>query len=350
MSRENIIPVFIPFYGCPNPCIFCDQDLITGVQTPPSPQELKDIIGQQLGWFSSPAPIQVAFYGGSFTCLPIEIQKAYMEAVRPWIESGQVDSIRISTRPDALDPENIKLLIDKGLRTLELGVQSFSWEVLSSSHRYIDPALMEENIRRVKKTGLRLGLQQMIGLPGDTLERTLMTQEKIISLGPDFVRIYPTIVLENTGLAQAYLEGAYKPLGLDQALAWTARLLKAYKEAGIEVIRVGLPPSDDPKENGRIAGPWHPQFRELAETLWMVQDLEEILEDHHMSGTLEVQASQKNINRLVGPGGRGRARLEAQGLDLTFKNTKDDRIKLVSAGKTLVWDWDRGGVHETSRA
>ncbi|MDO5037017.1 MAG: radical SAM protein [Tissierellia bacterium] len=350
MAKRNIIPIFIPFYGCPSLCIYCNQRAITGQKEDLGLEELDQRIQEERTWFLKKGPIQVAFYGGTFTLLPFSKQKAYLARVTPWIQKGLIDGVRISTRPDAINLEELKVLRDLGLETVELGIQSWSYEVLRAANRPMDLDQVEKNIKGLKDLGFELGLQQMIGLPEDSLERSLRTQEKIISLGADFVRIYPTLVLDQTPLAQAYREGVYRPLDLDQAIDWTAQLLEGYARAHIPVIRVGLPPSQDLEDASFIAGPKHAQFRELATSRWWTQKLGQLIEDKGLEGQICLEASQANINRLVGPRAYGKAYLsEAYPIDLSFKNMEGDKMVIRSHQGDFVWDLWQGVVDEIKR-
>ena len=79
--------------------------------------------------------VQIAFFGGSFTAIPREIQEMYLKAVLPYIRNGVVNSIRLSTRPDYIDEETLLMLKKYGVETIELGAQSMDDDVLLCSGR-----------------------------------------------------------------------------------------------------------------------------------------------------------------------------------------------------------------------
>lgn len=266
-----IIPFFIPHSGCPHQCVFCNQKNITGQNKPAEVSSVPQTINDYLKFDTSDEAVQIAFYGGSFTALPIETQKAYLEASRPFIESGQVKSIRLSTRPDSIDREILALLKGYHVQTIELGVQSMDDQVLTLSGRGHSAVDTVNAARLLREEGFLMGLQLMPGLPGDSVEKFLDTVGKAISLKPDFVRIYPVLVIRDTSLEELYKKGQYTPLSLDEAVSLCREALIRFEQAGIEVIRIGLQPTEELGKPGTIlAGPYHPAFRQLVESsIWL---------------------------------------------------------------------------------
>lgn len=300
MAKCNIIPIFIPFSGCPVKCIYCNQNQITGVKGLLSAKEVEERITTALERNGS-RPSEVAFYGGTFTMLAQEKQKALLSAVQTFIERGQVSGIRLSTRPEALDDEAFEHLKAFGVKTIEFGIQSTDPEVLRSSMRGVDVHEMDRVVKSAKASGIQVGLQQMIGLPMDSFEKDLNTARWIVERG-DFVRIYPTVVIKGTELYTMYRQGLYKPLSLEEAIRRTAALLDAYEAAGLKVIRVGLPQMN---RSAYVAGPYHDNFREFAESKRRVN---KILARYKSIQSIE--GTGRLINYLVGPFGYGRKALE----------------------------------------
>lgn len=266
MSRKKrlIIPIFIPFGGCPNQCVFCDQKGITGGSALPSIKEVTDTIDSYLSTWKGTGVKEAAFYGGTFTALPEGVQLDYLNAAYGYIKSGKLDNLRISTRPDRITGDIAVYLKGHGVRTVELGVQSMSGEVLRLSGRGHSPKDTVDAVKLLKGFGFETGAQIMPGLPGDTLDSILMTAEAIIALRPDFVRIYPTLVLKNTPLYKMFLSGDYKAWSLEEMVSACREALKKFREADIPVIRMGLQPTADLEAN-LAAGPYHPSFRQLVE-------------------------------------------------------------------------------------
>lgn len=270
MSKTHyIIPVFVPDLGCPHQCVFCNQKEITGLNTVPGPDQVAGIIREHLRTIkrNPETTIEVAFYGGSFTAVDQSLQKELLSQAYKFVINGLIDTIRVSTRPDAISDEIMELLSSYGVSTVELGVQSMDDEVLHKSGRGHTSRDVLRAAAFIKSWGMDLGFQLMVGLPGDTEQKAIASAVTLISLQPDLVRIYPCLVLKHTPLADLYISTEYKPLSLDEAVQRCKRLLLMFEKAGITVIRIGLQPSEQINLQGDVlAGPYHPAFRELVET------------------------------------------------------------------------------------
>ncbi len=270
-KRHFTIPVFIPMAACPFHCIYCDQKKISGYANLPAPEDVEVIIGQHLStipWQES--LVEVGFFGGTFTALPAQVQERFLQAVQPSIRSGKVKSIRLSTRPDFIAQSILDQLKKYNVTTVELGAQSMDDETLMRSGRGHTAADTRKAAQLIVDNGFRLGLQMMIGLPGDTPEKSLFTAKQFVKTGTNDVRIYPTIVVKDTPLEKMFLAGKYLPLTLENAVDLTAGLIPVFEENGVNVIRVGLHPSEDLlNRESLVAGPFHVSFRELVNTrLW----------------------------------------------------------------------------------
>ncbi|MBN2437470.1 MAG: radical SAM protein [Deltaproteobacteria bacterium] len=264
-----IIPIFLMNRGCPHRCIFCNERLTAGDH----PERITesaftetvrthlDSAGRKSG------PVQIAFYGGTFTGMEREEQSRLLELAAPFLRGGAVDGIRISTRPDGIDGENLDLLRTSGVTTVEVGAQSLHDGVLLRSRRGHSAADTIRAVALLREKGFETGIHLMAGLPGDSPNRFAETIDRVIALRPDMVRIHPTLVLRDTPLAKAFQEGIYLPLGLRGAVDLCKNALRALTAAGIPVIRLGLQTTRELEKPGAvIAGPFHPAFRSLVET------------------------------------------------------------------------------------
>lgn len=267
MKQTRNIAIFIPHLGCPFRCCFCQQQKISDTLRHPSPDQVQIDIETALRTIpaGTDVDVEVAFFGGTFTSIPEKMQNDYLECARPYLENGQIKGIRISTRPDAVDEERLREIKQRGVTTIELGVQSLDEVVLRLSGRGYEPGQVIEACQMIHNMGIRLGIQLMIGLPGDNLERDLETTRQSIELAPDMIRIYPTLVIRGTQLEQAYRDGSYQPLSLEKAVDITAAMYMRFKQANIPVIRMGLHPGEELQQSDTIvAGPFHPAFGELV--------------------------------------------------------------------------------------
>ncbi|NLM04396.1 MAG: radical SAM protein [Clostridiales bacterium] len=269
MSKKSyIIPIFIPHRGCPHDCSFCNQRKIAGEMKEITGEDIYKITNKYLDFFpSNHIKKEVAFYGGSFTGLEMEKQIELLKPAFEMKEKGLINEIRLSTRPDYIDDSILVLLKKFGVTTIELGVQSTDNKVLELNHRGHTKEDVVFASKLIKDTGFKLGLQMMVGLLGDNITSIIKTAKDIISLNPNFVRIYPTIVIEHTYLEKLYLEGKYEPFTLEKTIEICKELLILFKKNKIPVIRLGLQ-SNDNMDYGKslVAGPYHPSFRELVES------------------------------------------------------------------------------------
>ena len=264
MKRGNVA-IFVPHSGCPHDCSFCNQRRISGQIEQPSTLDVQAIAREGLKTLGVLArESELAFFGGSFTAIEPELMVSLLESAAPFVGENGFKGIRISTRPDAIDEERLLILKKYNITAIELGAQSMDDGVLLLNRRGHTAADVINAARLIKSSGFELGLQMMTGLYGDTQQGTLKTAIEIAKLEPKTVRIYPTIVLEGTLLAELYHKGEYLPQSLEDAVSLCAQLLEYFFLQGIKVIRLGLHASEG-IENGRISGPWHPAFRELCE-------------------------------------------------------------------------------------
>jgi histone acetyltransferase (RNA polymerase elongator complex component) len=220
--------------------------------------------------------VQVAFYGGSFTALPLGTQERLLCTCDPFLKAGMVHSLRISTRPDYCSPECLEILKANGVATVELGVQSMAEEVLKVSLRGYGKEKVKEAVRDLHEEGFEVGVQLMVGLPGDNPEKFVATVEEVIRLRPHFVRLYPTVVIKGTQLERWFRNGRYAPLSLEQAVDLTKEALKRFQQAHIPVIRIGLQPTAALSRN-IAAGPYHPAFRQLVESVLLYEQAADLL-------------------------------------------------------------------------
>jgi histone acetyltransferase (RNA polymerase elongator complex component) len=308
-ARHFTIPVFIPMEACPFQCIYCDQEKISGHHKAPDRTEILETIHSHLSTIPESSIVQVGFFGGTFTDLPLKMQEKYLRIVQPFIEKGHVQSIRLSTRPDFISDEILTLLKNHHVQTIELGAQSMDDEVLRQSGRGHKAEVTRKAARLIKDRGFRLGLQMMIGLPGDTPEKALFTANEFVKLRADDVRIYPTLVIKSTPLEKLFLNGKFAPLSLDDAVKQTAAIVPVFEQAGVNIIRIGLPPSDGLMDKtDLVAGPFHVSFKELVMTGIWNKKLQSIQNpDNFRELILKVAPAQ--LNFAVGYGGKNKAML-----------------------------------------
>lgn len=299
--RKYNLPIFIPHRGCPHDCVFCSQRKITGVETEVTPGQVKRMIKAFLEMVEkSDSSVEVAFFGGSFTGLELETQEAFLKAAAEFFP--QVSGIRLSTRPDCINPENLDLLKKYGVTTIELGVQSSDDEVLCMNARGHNFQAVIDASKLIKEYGITLGHQMMLGMYGSDYKKDMKTVEDIIALMPSCVRIYPVITLKGTRLETLYNKGEYVPYTTLEAAELAKKAVVMFEEAGIDVIRLGLHSSEDLEEGDTIvAGPYHPAFGEIVESLIYRDKIErEILKSKKIMDEFFVDCSPSDVSKVIG--------------------------------------------------
>lgn len=266
-KRHCNVALFVPHAGCPHQCSFCNQRYIADASGIPSAQDVTAACENALKTMRVHAEdAEIAFFGGSFTAIERETMIGLLQSASPYIKGGAFGGIRVSTRPDAIDDDVLSLLGEYGVTTIELGAQSMSNRVLQKNGRGHTAEQVETAARLIKRYGFSLGLQMMTGLPDDDDEGAWETARRLAALQPNFVRIYPTLVMEHTLLAEWYRRGEYQPQTVEEAVDLCSRLLWYFEaEQAIPVIRLGLH-HDIQMQKHCLAGPLHPAFRECCES------------------------------------------------------------------------------------
>jgi histone acetyltransferase (RNA polymerase elongator complex component) len=265
--KPYIIPIFIPNYGCQHRCIFCNQRQITGVNAPVGAEQVTAILNEHLARIRRPRVVEMAFYGGSFTALPIAQQQQLLAPAYQALVREQIQAIRVSTRPDAINDDVIRLLQRCNVSTVELGVQSLDEQVLAAAGRGHSVEVVSQAVAMVKAAGLACGIQLMPGLPGEDWLSFLLTAKRAAALQANFARIYPTIVIAGTELAELYRQGRYLPLPFQDAIRRCAFLKVLLQRHGTKVIRTGLQATPELSLPGVVLdGPYHPAFGEMVDS------------------------------------------------------------------------------------
>ena len=298
--RHINVPIFIPHLGCKNECVFCNQRTISGVRDF-EPERVIDTIERVLATADPEDTVEIAFFGGSFTAIERQRMLTLLEIGASYLSSGRVHGLRCSTRPDAIDPEIVSILLRYGMTTVEIGVQSFSDRVLHAAKRGHTSADTERALRLLTDAGMDTVGQMMIGLPDSTLEDEEQTLERMLACGVRAVRIYPTVVFHDTALCRMAKQGRYVPLTVEEATERGARLLGILDRAAIPTLRIGLCASEG-LEDARLVygGAYHPALGEMIKSRYFYYKLrKEILEISPCSH-LTVEIPRGALSQAIG--------------------------------------------------
>lgn len=320
MKKYNV-SIFVPHEGCPNNCSFCNQKSISGKSTLPTEKDVIDSC--EIAKRTAPSNEgEIAFFGGSFTAIEREYMLKLLKSAYPFVKEGFFKGIRISTRPDCIDREICEILKVYGVTSVELGCQSMCDDVLIKNLRGHTSHDVEKAVAILREFGFETGLQMMTGLWGSNYEKDIETASKIIALNPDTVRIYPTIVLEDTLLEKKYKSGEYKVMSLDEIVELVSELLLMFEENNISVIRTGLH-SGGNVEEGYVAGAYHPAFKELCESRIYLRKIKEQIKD--MSGSIVVKVPKGSLSQAIGQKKANKIYLENMGFQVKIE--EDNSLK-----------------------
>ena len=309
--RKRIYPVFLAHAGCPFQCVYCNQRTVTC--RAPATDADAGVVPRFQAQFSrlledarkQCRPGELAFYGGTFTALPPAVIGEILDVAEPWVRAGVFSGLRFSTRPDGISGEICARLSPYPVETIELGVQSLVDEVLEISRRGYSSERVKCAVELIRKQGWRLGLQLMLGLPGDSSARFAETVARALALKPDFVRIYPTLVVTGTELAEWYRSGSYVPLSLAEAVSWCVPAYEIFHQARIPVARLGLHPDPELQKAGTVvAGPYHPAFGYLVRVEWWKMRVDRYLESHdgQIAGkAMTLCIADRSLSEVIGP-------------------------------------------------
>jgi len=301
-ERQFIVPIFIPNMGCPYRCIFCNQVKITSYRK----SDIKDgfiieTIEKALRSkkFNSYPKREIAFFGGNFMGLKKNIIEHLLKLVFPYIKDHLFHSIRVSTRPDSMDQEKLNLMIQYGVQCVELGAQSMKEEALLLAKRGHGVSDTINAVYFLKENGLKVGLQLLPGLPGESRSEFLKNLEKVIELSPDMVRLYPLVVIRGTALERLYLERRYIPMTLHEAVELCAESCIRLENRGIPVIRMGLMNSTGLKDE-IVAGPWHESFGFMVRSRIFHKLIRPKFKNITPDSEIKITVNPKDIPLLIG--------------------------------------------------
>ena len=301
-DKQYTIPIFIPHKGCPNSCIFCNQKKISGQIKNVDLSDVDNIIKTYLSYYKDQSKkIEIAFFGGSFTGIDINLQIDYLKVAKKYIDNGEVNSIRLSTRPDYISEEILVMLKEYGVDTIELGVQSMDDKILSIAKRGHTSQDVIRASKLIKKYNIRLGHQIMIGLPNSTMETEIYTIKECLKLKPTQLRIYPVYVIEDSELYDMYNSREYTPLSIAEAVKRCVAVVKECQSEDVAIIRLGLQSTSEiTSSNSNIFGPVCDNFAEYVISAIIREHIEKYLKKDQNEDII-VHVPRKYVSVTVGP-------------------------------------------------
>ena len=331
MIKHYNIPIFLPELACPYRCVYCNQFSITGLNDIVKADDVKTIIDSHLASFKEEKRfVEVAFFGGNFTGLPLQMQNDYLDAVQPYLDKGLIDGIRCSTRPDYITLQRVQEIKRLGMRNIELGAQSTNDEILKQckrGHTYND---IVEASQTILSEGITLGLQMMIGLPSSSEEHDLQTAKDIVNLGAEETRIYPCIVVKDTELAAMYKSGEYEALSIEEAVKRSSKLYSYFTENNVKVLRIGLHSSDELDNEAYVAGPYHKNFAEMVFSNIWKEKLRCLDPETLRSKDIIINVPESQINHAIGWKGENKKMLSER-FDVHFNPVANSQLPTANS-------------------
>ena len=336
-ARAFILPVFVPHWGCPHACVFCNQRRISGAAMPARAEDVKKAIQEAAAFLPKGGKRQLAFYGGSFTAIPVKEQEALLGAAKEALDRGEIDAVRLSTRPDAIDEAALSRLKAYGVETIELGAQSMDDKVLQFAGRGHTAYDVERASKRIKEAGFRLILQMMTGLPGSSDESDAETARRLIALKPDGVRIYPTVIVRDTALFDMWQAGEYEEHTVEDAVRVCAKIVQLFEQAGIPIIRLGLNPTEELSGGAAVAGAYHPALGELVKSRILLEKARALLKGTEPGSRVTLLVGRGKASQMAGQRRENIRRLTEEyaltELKIREKTEADTEIVLLSIEK-----------------
>jgi len=333
----QVFPVFLPHHGCPHRCCFCDQRRTTQRFSAPAPPRIESSLADMIPE-DGQGEGEIAFYGGTFTLLPLAEQEALLNLALGYVDRGLVSGIRVSTRPDALEAHQVEFLTSHAVTTVEIGAQSFDDRVLKAAGRGHDASCTLDAVERLRKSGVKVGLQLMPGLPGGSFDEALFSLLTAFEARPDFLRIYPTVVFPGTELESLWRRGLYRPWSLNEAVDICADMLKECRRHSMPVIRLGLQQVASLEHGGVAAGPHHPAFGQLVRSrLWLRALMRLLSPLKNKVQPFRVRVSKADLGDILGHRRTNIEKLRSLVPGLVFETSSDLRREHLTVADQVFY-------------
>jgi elongator complex protein 3 len=190
--------------------------------------------------------VELIIMGGTFLATPVDYQNTFIKACFDALNGNTSESLEeaqlrnegaanravglcIETRPDVCGDREIERMISWGATRVELGVQTLDANVYRLVKRGHQVAAVIEATARLRQAGLKVHYHWMPGLPGSSPENDLALTKQLFNnpdFQPDGIKIYPTMVIEQTELEKWQQEGRYQPYPDEVMISLIAEMKK----------------------------------------------------------------------------------------------------------------------------
>ena len=177
----------------------------------------------------------------------------------------------------------------------------------------------------------------MTGLPGATDETDVETARRLIALGPDGVRIYPTVIVRDTALYDMWKAGAYREHTVEDAVRVCAKIVPLFEAAGIPIIRLGLNPTEELSGGAAVGGAYHPALGELVKSRILLEKARALLNGIEPGSRVTLEVGRGKTSQMAGQHRENLRRLTEEyaltNLKIREKTETDTEITLLSIEK-----------------
>ncbi|PSP94333.1 tRNA uridine(34) 5-carboxymethylaminomethyl modification radical SAM/GNAT enzyme Elp3 [Halobacteriales archaeon QS_4_62_28] len=209
---------------------------------------------------AQPAPAE----DESFAEDPDDYEFRYLEDVIAENETADVRNVATTfeTKPDWCDPEQIDRMLRLGGTKVEVGVQTTYERINREMHRGHGVQASIDANRRLRDSAFKVGFHMMPGQPGMSKEMCLEDFRRIFenpNWRPDYLKIYPTLVVEGTVTYDWWRKDEFEPLENEGA----AELVAEIKSILPRYTRLQRVQRDIPADFIE-GGVWKSNLRQLA--------------------------------------------------------------------------------------
>ncbi len=273
-SGVAVIALMPKPYACPHGrCTYCPGGLefntpnsytgkepltVSAIQSQYDPKkQILTKLEKLLAYGHDATKLELVIVGGTFLFMPKQYQEDFIKSCydalngfdSPTLEAAKKNnehvSIRnvgftIETKPDYCKKEHVDAMLQFGITRVEIGVQSLHENVYKIVNRGHDLDDVIESFQIAKDAGYKIVAHMMPGLPTMTPQDDIADFKMLFSdsrFKPDMLKIYPSLVLQNTPLYNDYSEGKYKPYS-DQELVTVLTEIKKNIPRWVRIMRV----------------------------------------------------------------------------------------------------------------
>jgi len=264
LSGVAVVAVMTAPARCPHGrCTYCPGGVENGSPQSYTGEEPSALRGAQFHWDSAAiarhrletleaighptSKVEVIVMGGTFPARPRAYQEQVLRGIydglngrtsaslaqaQAWNEGAEhrMVGLTVETRPDWCDGRVLPFLLDAGVTRVEVGVECLNDDVLEAVGRAHSTQEVAVATREARDRGLKIGYHWMLGLPGMDPARDLEGFRCLFSDSayvPDFLKIYPTLVLPGTALFEAWRAGRYEPYDAPTAAGLIAEMKRS---------------------------------------------------------------------------------------------------------------------------